>query len=108
MQLDQSRLSEMARLPMTLITSVLLTLAGIALCCNLWVYWLNSRHRTSDQMGASINFHAGNFIVGLLTCMAIALHLSWPWWLAILGLAICWIGSAPLMWIVNLILSQFR
>ena len=47
-------------------------------------------------------------MVGLLISMGIALHLSWPWWLAILGLIGCWIGSAPLMWIVNLVLNRFR
>ncbi|MFG6096782.1 hypothetical protein SPB21_16080 [Leptothoe sp. ISB3NOV94-8A] len=93
---------------MNTVTIVLFAIAGITLCSNVWAYWLNSRYHTSDYMGASINFHAGNFMVGLFIGIGIALHISWPWWLGIIGLLACWTGSTPLMWLIHLALAPFR
>lgn len=93
---------------MDLATIVLIAIAGATLCINLWVYWANSRYHMSDFMGASVNFHSGNFIVGLLAGLGVILHSSWAWWLGLVILATCWLGSLPFMWIVDLILRPFR
>ncbi|NEQ50869.1 MAG: hypothetical protein F6K11_12165 [Leptolyngbya sp. SIO3F4] len=89
-------------------TIVLIAIAGVTLCINLWAYWSNSRYHLSDFMGASINFHAGNFIVGLLAGLGVALHACWAWWLVLVTLVTCWLGSLPLMWIVDRLLNPFR
>ena len=91
-----------------LVTIVLLAIAGATLCLNLWAYWQNSRYDTSDFMGASINFHAGNFIVGVLASLGIVLHPSWSWWIGLIVLGVCWLGSLPLMWLVHFVLRPFR
>ncbi|MBT9315674.1 hypothetical protein [Leptothoe spongobia] len=93
---------------MDLITIVLIAIAAITLCINLWTYWTNSRYHLSDFMGASINFHAGNFIVGLLAGLGVALHSSWAWWLGLVILVTCWLGSLPLMWLADCLCRPFR
>lgn len=93
---------------MDLVTIVLIAIAAATLFINLWAYWTNSGYHLSDYMGASINFHSGNFVVGVLAGLGVALHSSWAWWLGLVILVSCWLGSMPLMWITDFIYRPFR